>query len=144
MALTHANWLHQHGKRIMLPMLMHPIESQEGYLNAIRACVRLDDAHLSELEHESLWLQIELYERSHNIFDNHSPIDAIKYRMSQLGLKQKDLVPIIGTKGRVSDIMHGRRKINLEMIRRIYHHLHIPLNTLIQDYSLSSSPKPNS
>jgi HTH-type transcriptional regulator/antitoxin HigA len=128
----------------MQPMLMHPLESQEDYLNAIRACVKLDDAYPSKQEHELLWLQIEIYERSHNIFDNHSPIDAIKYRMSQLGLKQKDLVPIIGTKGRVSDIVHGRRKINLEMIRRIYHRLHIPLNTLIQDYSLSNSHNLNS
>jgi HTH-type transcriptional regulator/antitoxin HigA len=63
--------------------------------------------------------------------------------MTQLGLRQKDLVPVIGTKGRVSDIMHGRRKINLEMIRRIYHHLHIPLTILIREYSLSSSPNLN-
>jgi HTH-type transcriptional regulator/antitoxin HigA len=127
----------------MQPMLMHPIESQEDYLKAIRVCVKLDDAYLSDFEYESLWFQIEMYERSHNIFANHSPIDAIKYRMTQLGLRQKDLVPVIGTKGRVSDIMHGRRKINLEMIRRIYHHLHIPLTILIREYSLSSSPNLN-
>lgn len=128
----------------MQSMLMHPLQSREEYLKAIRVCVKLDEANLSDLEKDALWLQIEVYERTHTIFDNHSPLDAIKYRMTQIGLKQKDLVPIIGTKGRVSDILHGRRKLNLEMIRRIYHYLHIPLTVLIQDYSLSSSPKPNS
>lgn len=128
----------------MQPMLMHPIQTHEDYHKAIRICVRLDDAYLSEQEHAALWLQIEVFERMHNIFGEYGPLEAIKLRMEQLGLKQKDLVPIIGTKGRVSDILHGRRKLNLEMIRRIYHHLHIPLTILIQDYSLSVSPKPDS
>lgn len=128
----------------MQPMLMHPLQTHEDYQKAIRAWVKLDDAYLSEQEHAALWLQIEVFERMHNIFGEYAPVEAIKFRMEQLGLKQKDLVSIIGTKGRVSDIMHGRRKLNLEMIRRIYHHLHIPLNILVQDYSLSDSPKPDS
>ena len=59
---------------------------------------------------------------------------AIKFRMEQMGLKQKDLVEMVGFKSRVSEIMNKKRKLTLEMIRKLNTNLHIPTEILIQDY----------
>ena len=54
--------------------------------------------------------------------------------MEQMGLKQKDLVEMVGFKSRVSEIMNKKRKLTLEMIRKLNTNLHIPTEVLIQDY----------
>jgi HTH-type transcriptional regulator/antitoxin HigA len=55
-----------------------------------------------------------------------------------MGLKQTDLIGIIGEKGKVSEVLNRRRKLNLNMIRRINKRLHIPPSVLIQEYKLSA------
>ncbi|MCF8334643.1 MAG: helix-turn-helix domain-containing protein [Bacteroidales bacterium] len=62
------------------------------------------------------------------------PIEAIKFRMEQLGLKQKDLAGAIGYKSRVSEVLNKRRKLTLTMIRRLHKKLNIPTDILIKDY----------
>jgi len=62
------------------------------------------------------------------------PIAAISFRMEQMGLKQKDLVEMIGFKSRVSEIMNRKRKLTLDMIRRLNADLNIPTEILIQEY----------
>jgi HTH-type transcriptional regulator/antitoxin HigA len=59
------------------------------------------------------------------------PIEAIKFRMDQMGLKQADLVPIIGTKSRVSEVLNRKRRLSLPMIRRLRAKLDIPAEVLI-------------
>ena len=62
------------------------------------------------------------------------PISAIQFRMEQMGLKQKDLVEMVGYKSRVSEVMNRKRKLTLEMIRKLNISLRIPTEILIQDY----------
>lgn len=85
-------------------------------------------------ELEVLSILIEQYEKAHYPIDFPDPIEAIKFRMEQLGLQQKDLVEIIGFKSRVSEVMNYKRKLTLEMIRSLHKRLSIPTNVLIQEY----------
>ena len=62
------------------------------------------------------------------------PIEAIKFRMEQMGMKQKDLAEVFGFKSRVSEILNKKRKLTLEMVRKLNTTLHIPTEVLIQDY----------
>ena len=85
-------------------------------------------------EADVLALLIREYEDKHYIIDAPSPIEAIKYRMEQQGLTNKDLAQILGFKSRVSDIFKKTRKLNLSMVRKLYNELHIPLETLVKEY----------
>lgn len=118
----------------MQALLLASIQTEEDYKKSIIAAMQLQHAYLSLEEYQNIWLQIEIYERTNWVFEGMSPVEAIQFRMKQFGLKQKDLVQIIGSKSRVSEIMHGRRKLSLEQIRRVYQHLHIPLQVLIKEY----------
>lgn len=85
-------------------------------------------------EADVLALLIKDYEDRRYTIDVPSPIEAIKYRMEQQGLTNKDLAKILGFKSRVSDIFKNSRKLNLNMIRKLYNELHIPLETLVKEY----------
>ena len=65
-------------------------------------------------------------------------IDAIRFRMDQHDLKDKDLIPYIGQSERVSEILSFKRKLTLAMIRKLHSGLNIPTESLIQDYELKS------
>ena len=85
-------------------------------------------------ELEILSLLVDNYEEEHFPIDLPDPIEALRFRMEQLGLKQKDLVKTIGFKGRVSDILNKKRKLSLPMIRRISSSLNIPAGLLVKEY----------
>lgn len=81
---------------------------------------------------------VEAYERVHHRIPAPSPIDVIKFRMEQKGLKQKDLVPFIGQLSHVSEVLAGKRKLNLTMIQKLSAGLGIPLADLIKPIKLRS------
>jgi HTH-type transcriptional regulator/antitoxin HigA len=85
-------------------------------------------------ELELLSLLIDLYEKERYPIDLPDPIEAIKFRMDQLGYKQKDLASILGLKSRVSEILNRKRKLNLDMIRKIHETLDVPTEVLIREY----------
>ncbi len=85
-------------------------------------------------EADILALLLKEYEDQHFVIEMPSPIEAIKYRMEQQGLTNKDIAEILGYKSRVSDIFRNTRKLNLDMIRKLYNSLHIPLETLVKEY----------
>jgi HTH-type transcriptional regulator / antitoxin HigA len=89
-----------------------------------------DTAEGDELE--LLLLIVETYEKKEFPIDLPSPIEAIRFRMEQANLKQKDLVPIFGTKGKVSEVLSGKRELSLTMIRRLVDELEIPAAVLLQ------------
>jgi HTH-type transcriptional regulator/antitoxin HigA len=62
------------------------------------------------------------------------PIEAIKFRMEQMGYNQNDLANIVGLKSRASEILNRKRKLSLEMIRQLHEQLNIPTDVLIQAY----------
>ncbi|WP_174634478.1 helix-turn-helix domain-containing protein [Yersinia thracica] len=82
---------------------------------------------------EMLSLLIEDYESKNYKIDKPSPIDAIKFRMDQLGLSQSDMTQYLGSKSKVSEVLSGKRKLSLSMIKRLHDGLGIPVDILIQD-----------
>ena len=77
---------------------------------------------------------INRYENENFPIEMPDPIEAIKFRMEQMGMNQKDLAKVVGYKSRVSEILNKKRKLTLDMIRKLNTNLHIPTEVLVQDY----------
>lgn len=91
-----------------------------------------------ENELELLAVLIEHYERTRFPIANPDPVEAIKFRMDQQGLSQKDLIPFIGSAPKVSEVLNRKRPLSLSMIRRLNDGLGIPLDLLLQEDEQSS------
>ncbi len=118
-------------------MDIRPIKNNKDYEKALKRLEKIFDAKQGTVEGdelEILSILIEKYENEHFPIDLPDPIDAIKFRMEQLDMKQSDLTEIIGFKSRVSEILNRKRKLTLEMIRRLNEYLNIPTNILIKKY----------
>jgi HTH-type transcriptional regulator/antitoxin HigA len=115
-------------------MDIRPIKTEADYERALADIERLWGAAENTLEGDRLDVLltlVEAYEKDHYPMDPPDPVDAIKFRMEQMGLSRKDLEPYIGPRGRVAEVLNGQRKLSLTMIRRLHTHLHIPLESLI-------------
>src|SRR5438034_866400 len=77
-------------------------------------------------ELELLLLLVETYESAVYPIDPPDPIAALRFRMEQQGLRPKDLVPYIGSKSKVSEVLSGQRPLSLTMIRKLVTGLHLP------------------
>ncbi len=117
----------------MEPRIIKTSEEYEAALAEVERLVGLDPepgcADGDRLE--VLALLVEEYEQRHFKTANASPIDAIAFRMEQQGLCARDLVPFLGTRGRVSEVMSGRRDLTLPMIRALNQHLGVPAESLL-------------
>jgi HTH-type transcriptional regulator / antitoxin HigA len=117
---------------------MKIIRNEEEYDKAIIRIEELIDedpdenTELSD-ELEVLSLLIEKYEDEHYPIDMPDPVDAIKFRMDQMGLKNSDLIQYIGSKSKVSEILNHKRKLSLSMIRKLNKGLGISAEVLISD-----------
>lgn len=78
---------------------------------------------------------IDAYEAENYRIEPADPIEAITFRMEQLGMKRKDLEPFIGSRARVSEVLNKRRGLSLKMIRRLHEELNIPLEALVGRHS---------
>jgi HTH-type transcriptional regulator/antitoxin HigA len=113
------------------------IETKKDYRTALS---RLEKIFLAKKgtdesnEADILSILIGKYEEEHYLINSADPIEAIKYRMEQQNLKQKDLAKYMGGKDKVSKILNRKRKLTLDMIRNLNEHLHIPLSALVKDY----------
>ena len=113
------------------------IKTEEDYQQALKRLEEIFDAPIDSLEGdeaEILSILIEKYEDEHYPIEPPDPIEAIKFRMDQMDMKKSDLVEIIGYKSRVSEIFSRKRKLTLQMIRRLHDKLKIPYEALIMDY----------
>jgi HTH-type transcriptional regulator / antitoxin HigA len=118
-------------------MIIKPIKTKKDYQQALNRLEKIFDSKPGTKEGdelEILSLLIEKYEDEHFPIESPDPIEAIKFRMEQMGYKQKDLEKMIGYKGRVSEILNRKRKLNITMVRNLHEKLNIPLETLIQKY----------
>jgi len=121
-------------------MNIKPIKNEEDYSQTLNYIESLMDAkpntpQMDELE--VLTTLVEAYEEQHYKIETPDPIEAIKFRMEQEGLRQKDLVTIVGSKSRVSEILNRKRKLTIEMIRNLHKQLHIPVESLFLDYKIN-------
>ncbi len=115
-------------------MEIRPIKSEIDYENALAEIERLWGAAENTPEGDKLDVLITLvdvYEQDHYPIDPPDPIEAIQFRMEQMGLSRKDLECYIGKRGRVSEVLNRQRNLSLSMIRRLHTHLQIPLESLI-------------
>ena len=118
------------------------LKTEDDYKKALKRIEIIFDAKPNTAkgdEFELLSLLIDKYEEEHYPIDLPHPIEAIKFRMDQMGLKQKDLIACFGDKSKVSDVLNLKRKLNLNYIRNLHQKLHIPLDALISDYETNSS-----
>jgi HTH-type transcriptional regulator/antitoxin HigA len=112
------------------------IKTEDDYNQALRRLENIFHAPVESNEGdeaEILSILIEKYEDEHYPIDAPDPIEAIKFRMEQMGMDNKQLADIIGYKSRVSEIFSGKRKLTLKMIRNLHEKLNIPYESLIAD-----------
>lgn len=118
-------------------MTLRPIKTKKDYQNALMRLEKVFDAKPGSPEGDELELLgilIDTYENVHYPIDFPDPIEAIKFRMEQLGYTQSDLANVVGLKSRASEILNKKRKLTLEMIRNLHDTLNIPTDVLIQSY----------
>ena len=120
-------------------MNIRAIKTEEDYDLALSRLNSLFDAPAESLEGEEadiLAILINEYEEKNHRIDLPDPIEAIKIRMEEMGLRQVDLVEVIGGKSRVSEILSKKRKLTVDMIRSLSAKLNISAQVLISDYQL--------
>jgi HTH-type transcriptional regulator / antitoxin HigA len=121
-------------------MEIKPIKTETDYTQALK---RLETIFSSEIgtaesdEADVLGLLIDEYEKKHFPIEAPDPIEAIKIRMEEMQLKQIDLVNEFGGKSRVSEILNRKRKLTIEMIRKLTARLNLSPGLLINDYQLT-------
>jgi HTH-type transcriptional regulator/antitoxin HigA len=116
-------------------------EEHAAYLEEAEALVMQDpEPGTAEADRlELLFLVIEAFERTNFPIELPTPLEAILFRMEEQGLHQRDLVPFIGSKSKVSEVLSGKRKLSINMIRELNHGLGIPVKVLIGKYELGKT-----
>ena len=118
-------------------MTIKPIKTKKDYQAAMNRFDVIFDAKPGTPagdELEILAMLIEKYEDEHVPIDYPDPIEAIKFRMEQMGYTQNDLAKVVGLKSRASELLNKKRKLTLDMIRKLHISLSIPTDVLIQEY----------
>ena len=85
-----------------------------------------------------LSILIEAYEKENYPIEAPNPIEAILFRLDQLGMSRNELSKLLGSRSRASEILKGKRKLSIAMIRKLNQELGISAETLIQDYKLAN------
>ena len=117
-----------------------PLKTEQDYGEAIERLDVIFDAPANSKEGdeaEILSMLIENYENELYPIDAPDPIEAIKIRMEEMNLKQKDLVGVIGGKSRVSEILNKKKRLTVDMIRELEKILHISASVLVTNYQLT-------
>lgn len=115
-------------------MEIRPIKTENDYQSALSRIEELWGAKKDTLEGDELDLLItlvEAYEIKHFPIAPPDPIDAIKFRMEQMGMSKSDMVQYLGSQSRVSEILNRKRGLTLNMIKSLYKGLKIPPEILL-------------
>ena len=118
-------------------MDIRPIKTEKDYDSAIKRIEDLWGAKKDTLkgdEFDLLVTLVESYETKHFPITPPDPIEAIKFRMEQMEMTKADMVQYLGSQSRVSEILNRKRKLTLNMIRKLKTALHIPTEVLVQEY----------
>ena len=121
-------------------MAIKPIKTETDYIQALKRLEAIFSAEIGTTESDEadvLGLLIDEYEKKYYPIEAPDPIEAIKIRMEEMQLKQIDLVNEIGGKSRVSEILNRKRKLTVEMIRKLTARLNLSPELLIADYQLT-------
>lgn len=123
----------------MIPKI---IRSEQDYDITLARISDLMDAEPGTPEGDEMYLLVtlvELYEKNTHPIGLPDPIEAIKFRMEQMGMKHKDLIPFIGSRSKVSEVLSRQRPLSIAMIRKLHEGLGIPAEVLLQEPRLKSS-----
>ena len=115
-------------------MILKPIRTQKDYKNALKLVDELWDSKPETVNGDNLDILTTLIEKQEDIHYSilpPDPIEAIKFRMEQLGLSNKELAICLGGHNRVSEILNRQRKLTISMIRKLIKELKIPAESLI-------------
>lgn len=121
-------------------MEIKPIKTESDYIRALKRLEIIFHAEIGTAESDEadiLGLLIDEYEKKQYPIEAPDPIEAIKIRMEEMQLKQIDLVNEIGGKSRVSEILNKKRKLTVEMIRKLTTRLNLSPELLINDYQVT-------
>ncbi|MBL4651346.1 MAG: transcriptional regulator [Flavobacteriales bacterium] len=121
-------------------MNIKPIKTESDYDIALNRLDKIFDAKVGTKESDEadvLGLLVDEYEQKHYSIDVPDPIEAIKIRMEEMQLKQVDLIPEIGGKSSVSEVLSRKRKLTIDMIRNLTNRLNLSAGLLIKDYKLT-------
>ena len=121
-------------------MNIQPIKSELDYQQTLKRLEVVFDALIGTPESDEadlLGLMIDEYEKKHYRIEAPDPIEAIKIRMEEMQLKQIDLINEMGGKSRVSEILNRKRKLTVDMIRKLTTRLNLSPELLINDYQLT-------
>jgi HTH-type transcriptional regulator/antitoxin HigA len=116
-------------------MEIAPIKNRRDYQRALKDIEGLMSAKRNTPEGDRLDVLVtlvEAWERRHYPLDLPDPVEAIKYHMDQNGLQPRDLIPFIGSRNRVHEVLNRRRSLTLKMISRLHRGLGIPAESLIK------------
>ena len=119
--------------------MLKPIKNNKAYEDALARIYGLMQKDLKQGSQQSdeleiLSILVKEYENVHYAVPKATPIEAIRFRMEQMGMDESKLADVLGYRSRKSEILSGKRKLSLEMIRRLNAILHIPAEVLIQPY----------
>src|SRR5690606_30306469 len=120
-------------------MKIKPIKSEHDYEKALERLEMIFDSPENTNKGDQadiLSMLIDNYENQYYPIEAPDPIEAIKIRMEEMNLKQKDLVGVIGGKSRVSEILNKKKRLTVDMIRELERVLHISASVLVSDYKL--------
>lgn len=124
-------------------MNLKPIKNDADYQLALKRLEDIFDAPIGTIESDEadiLGLMIDEYEQKNFSIETPDPIEAIKIRMEDLGLKQIDLVKEFGSKSRISEVLGRKRRLTIDMIRKLSKRLSLSPGLLISDYHLNRFP----
>lgn len=123
-------------------MNIQPIKTESDYRNGLKRLEVIFDASTGTPDSDEadvLALMIDEYEKKHYPIVSPDPIEAIKIRMEEMNLKQIDLASEIGGANRVSEVLNRKRKLTVDMIRKLTTRLNLSPEILISDYQLTGS-----
>lgn len=115
-------------------MTIKPIRTKKDYEAALKKIDELWNAKLNTPAGDMLDVLttlVEAYEEKHFHISPPNPLEAIKFRMEQLGLKQSDLSEAMGGKNRVSEILNGKRELTVKMMRELHKKFNVPAESLL-------------
>ena len=115
-------------------MNIRPIKTEDDYNAALARVAELMDAEPgseADAELDVLATLVEAYESRHFPIEAPDPVEAILFRMEQMGMERKDLEPLLGGKSRVSEVLNRKRGLSITQIKRLHERLQIPLENLL-------------
>lgn len=119
--------------------MLKPIKNNQQYESSLTRAYQLMQKDLKPDSKESdelevLSILIKEYENEYYPVPKPTPLEAIKFRLEQMNMSESELSDILGHRSRKSEILSGKRKLNLTMIRKLTERLNVPAGVLIQAY----------